>query len=65
MESINIGTRQRIQTLEEARPSVSQPTNLQPTKVWLNADEVFDSFQLFIVLTHPGIVRLGSQNRFN
>ena len=51
MESLDVGSRHRIQALKEKDP--------QPIKGWAVQEKVFDNLQLLLIATCPAIVRLG------
>ena len=57
MESLDVGSRHRIQALKEGLAKGTQP---QPTKSWAVTKKGFDSLQLLLMTTCSAIVRLGS-----
>ena len=57
LESLNISSRYRIQSLKEAPTKGLQP---QLTKGWAVTEKLLDSLQLLLIAIYPAIVRLGS-----
>ena len=55
MDSLDVSSRQKIQTLKEASAKGLQP---QPTKGWAVTEEVFDSLQLLLITRYRAIVLL-------
>ena len=55
MESLDVGSRERIQVLKEGPAKAPQFIN-----DWAFTEKVFDSLQLLLIATYPAIVRLGS-----
>ena len=57
MQSLDLGSRDRVQTLKEVPAKGLQP---QPTKGWTVTEELFNCLQLLLIATYPAIVRLES-----
>ena len=57
MEALDVGSRHRIQTLQETYGKDPQP---HLSKVWVITEEAFDRFQLLLIATYAAVIRLGS-----